>query len=420
MINKPILSNPNELNVRKIELHWQILIALVLSLLVGLTLPQYVGYVEWMGVVFLRALKMIVIPLIFASIVIGVAGLGKADNLGRLSLKIMAFYIFTSLVAIGTGLVLVNLTKPGVGADISGARAIEGLGERAESFWQTFINIIPENIFASISSKNPEFPAIIFFAFIFGFFATRVSDRYREPVLDFFSGVLEIMMKITMFVIKFSAIGIFGIVTVVVVNNASNLANLASNLAMFMLTVVAGLAIHSILTLPMLVRLLGRANPIRHFKAMTLPLLTAFSTATSSGTLPLTLKAVEENCGVSKNVSNFVLPLGATINMDGTALYQGVVALFLAQAYGLELTIVQQLIVLFTALLASIGTAGIPMGSLVTMYIIISAVGLPIEGLAIILVVDRPLDHMRTAVNVWSDSCAAVIIAKTEGEKLKV
>jgi proton glutamate symport protein len=406
--------------LKKLELHWQILIALVLSIIVGLTLPQYVDYISWLGTIFLRALKMIVIPLIFASIVTGVAGLGKADNLGRLSLKTMVYYIATSLIAIITGLFFVNLIKPGIGADISLARMIEGLEDKAGSFWDTFMNIIPENIFASMSAKSPEFPAIIFFAFIFGFFATRVSDRHREPVLDFFSGVLEIMMKITMFVIKFSPIGIFGIVTGVVVNNSGNLANLAGSLWWFMVTVVSGLLLHSVITLPLIVWFLAKSNPLKHFKAMALPLITAFSTATSSGTLPLTLKAVEENSGVSKNVSNFVLPLGATINMDGTALYQGVVALFLAQAYGIELTILQQFIVLFTALLASIGTAGIPMGSLVTMAIIISAVGLPIEGLAIILVVDRPLDHMRTAVNVWSDSCAAVIIAKSEGETLKV
>jgi len=406
--------------LKKLELHWQILIALVLSVIVGLTLPQYVNYVEWMGTLFLRALKMIVIPLIFASIVTGVAGLGSADNLGRLSLKTMVYYVLTSLLAIITGLFFVNLIKPGVGADISTARAIEGLEERAGSFWDTFLSIVPENIFESISSTPPEFPAIIFFAFIFGFFATRVSDRYREPVLGFFSGVLEIMMKITMFVIKFSPYGIFGIVTAVVVDNSGNLANLAGSLGWFMGTVIAGLVLHSVITLPLIIRFFAKANPVKHFKAMILPLITAFSTATSSGTLPLTLKAVEENSGVSKNVSNFVLPLGATINMDGTALYQGVVALFLAQAYGIELTILQQFIVLFTALLASIGTAGIPMGSLVTMAIIITAVGLPMEGLAIILVVDRPLDHMRTAVNVWSDSCAAVIIAKTEGETLKV
>jgi len=406
--------------LKKLELHWQILIALVLSLLVGLTIPQYVGYVEWMGTLFLRALRMIVIPLIFASIVTGVAGLGKAENLGRLSLKTMGYFISTSLIAIVTGLFFVNLIRPGVGADISSARAIEGVEERAGSVWDTFLNIIPENIFFSISSENPEFSAIIFFAFIFGFFATRVSDKFREPVLDFFSGVLEIMMKITMFVIKFSPFGIFGIVTVVVVNNSENLANLAGSLGLFMITVVVGLLLHSVVTLSVIVKYFGKANPLKHFKAMVLPLITAFSTATSSGTLPLTLKAVEENSGVSKNVSNFVLPLGATINMDGTALYQGVVALFLAQAYGIELTIFQQFIVLFTALLASIGTAGIPMGSLVTMAIIFSAVGLPLEGLAIILVVDRPLDHMRTAVNVWGDTCGAVIIAKTEGETLKV
>lgn len=404
--------------MKRIQLHWQILIALVLSIIFGLVFPELVKYVEWMGTIFLRALRMIIIPLIFSSIVSGVTGIGSAENLGRMSLKTISYYILTSIFAIATGLILVNLIKPGVGADLGLSEMLEGLDVSSDSFGMTLIKIIPTNIIDSMA--RGDLPAIIFFAIFFGFFTTKVSPVYRDPIVNFFNAIFEIMMKITLFVIKFTPLGIFGIVAALVADHSDNLLNVFGRLGIYMLTVILALTIHAFITLPLLLKFIGRVNPIKHIKGMSVPLLTAFSTSSSSATLPLTIEAVEFNSGVSNKTTSFVLPLGATINMDGTALYQCVAVLFIAQAYGVELTIVQQLMVMITALLASIGAAGIPMAGLVIMTVILSAVGLPLEGIGLILAVDRILDMFRTAVNVWSDSCGAVIIAKSEGETLKI
>lgn len=404
--------------MKKLQLHWQILIALILSVLFGMFFPQYVKYVEWMGTLFLRALRMIIVPLIFSSIVSGVTGIGSAQNLGRMSLKTISYYLLTSLFAIVTGLILVNIIKPGIGADLGFSKVVEDLAATRDSFGQTLLKIVPTNIVESMA--NGDLPAIIFFAIFFGFFATRVIPEYKEPVVTFFNAVFEIMMKITMFVIKFTPLGIFGIVSGIMAENAGNLLNIFGRMGAYMLTVIAALSIHAIITLPLLMRIIGNANPLKHARGMSVPLLTAFSTSSSSATLPLTMEAVEKNSGVSNKTSSFVLPLGATINMDGTALYQCIAVLFIAQAYGVDLSFLQQIIVIITTLLASIGAAGIPMAGLVIITVILSAVGLPLEGVGLILAVDRPLDMIRTSVNVWSDSCGAVIIAKSEGETLNV
>jgi len=227
------------------------------------------------------------------------------------------------------------------------------------------------------------------------------------------------MMKITMFIIKFTPIGIFGIV-VKVVADQDDLLNLISRMGLYMGTVLLALGIHAFITLPLIVKMIGKARPLKHFSNMSTPLLTAFSTSSSGATLPLTMTAVEENSGVSNKITSFTLPLGATINMDGTALYECVAALFIAQAYGVDLSVGQQVIVVITALLASIGAAGIPMAGLVMITVILTAVNLPLEGVGLILAVDRILDMFRTATNVWSDSCGAVVIAKSEGEVLNV
>jgi len=404
--------------VKKLQLHWQILIALVLGVLFGVTFPDLIKYVEWMGTLFLRALRMIIVPLIFSSIVSGVTGLGSGENLGRMTMKTIGYYLTTSLFAIFTGLILVNLIKPGVGADLGLSAVVEGLDVSRDSFGQTLLKIIPTNIVESMASG--DLPGIIFFAIIFGFFATRVAPAYRDPIVNFFNAIFEIMMKITMFVIKFTPYGVFGIVAALISDHSDNLLAIFGRMGIYMLTVIGALSIHAFITLPLIVRIIGKSNPVKHARGMSVPLLTAFSTSSSSATLPLTMEAVEFNSGVSNKTTSFVLPLGATINMDGTALYQCVAVLFIAQAYGVELTIIQQLVVILTALLASIGAAGIPMAGLVIITVILSAVGLPLEGVGLILAVDRILDMFRTAVNVWSDSCGAVVIAKSEGEILKV
>jgi proton glutamate symport protein len=405
----------------KIKLHWQILIALVLAILFGFFFPQDIQYVKWMGDMFLRGLKMIIVPLILTSIVTGVANIGDAQDLGKLGLKTIVYYITTSLFAILTGLLLVNFIQPGVGADLGFSKSIEGIDVSSQGLGNVLMKMVPTNIFQALASA--DMLAIIFFSILVGFFLMKIAKEYKDPLLNLFNGGFELMMKITSFVIKFTPLGIFGIVAAVVAEQAGDrqaLLDITQRLGMYMAAVLGGLFFHAFITLPVLLRLIGKVNPYKHFQAMTTPLLTAFSTSSSSATLPLTMDAVENNVGVSNKITSFVLPLGATVNMDGTALYECVAAMFIAQAYGIHLSFLSQIVVVFTALLASIGAAGIPMAGLVMITVILSAVGLPLEGVGLILAVDRILDMCRTTVNVWSDSCGSAIIAKTEGEELKV
>lgn len=402
----------------KLKLHWQILIALLIAILYGLFLTDYAYILTWMGDLFLRALKMIIVPLILTSIISGVTNITDTQNLGRLGLKTVVYYISTSLFAIITGLVLVNLIQPGVGADIGLKKEVPELAASSGNLWDIVLRMVPTNIFDALASA--DMLSIIFFSILFGFFITRIDSKPKELLTNFFNAGFEVMMKLTSFIIRFTPLGILGIVVGIVADHRDNLAVLLGSLGKYFVNVLIGLAIHAAITLPLILRAIGKVNPWKHFQALTTPLLTAFSTRSSSATLPLTIIAVEDNSGVSNKISSFILPLGATINMDGTALYECVAAMFIAQAYGIELTIIQQIIVVFTALLASIGAAGIPMAGLVMISVILSAVGLPLEGVGLILTVDPFLDMCRTTVNVWSDSCGAVTIAKTEGENLKV
>ena len=403
--------------MRKIQLHWQILIAFILAILYGIYFREHVNYVSWMGDIFLRALKMIIVPLVLSSIISGVANIGNAENLGRLGLKTMLYYIMTSIFAIMTGLFLVNIFKPGVGADLNLGQKVD-LEVTSDSLGDVLIRIIPDNIFLSFS-HNTQMLSVIFFAILFGFFITRTGKKSQQVMTDFFNAVFDVMMKLTLFIIKFTPLGIFGLVAEKIAGQ-DDLIGLMQSMGLYMLVVLMALFIHGVITLPLITRFIGKVNPLKHFNAVKTPLITAFSTSSSNATLPLTIQAVEENDGVSNKISSFTLPLGATINMDGTALYECVAVMFIAQAYGLELTIVQQVMVVVTALLASIGAAGIPMAGLVMITIILTVVGLPLEGVGLILAVDRFIDPFRTATNVWSDSCGAVVIAKSEGETLKV
>ena len=404
-----------------IPLHYQILITLIAGGFFGYFFPSATSYTNWIGDLFLRALNMIIIPLILTSIMTGVASVGSSGNLGRLGLKTMGFYIFSTLAAIITGFFLVTTIKPGVGAELGFTVPVTDISAASDSFGTTLIKIVPTNIFASLAEGNML--AIIFFAILFGYFITRVSEKPRLILMDFMNAALEVMMKITMFVIKFTPAGIFSITAKVIaqqIQMGNEISEVISRLGLYFITVLAGLLFHGLVTLPLSVRLLGRANPLKHLKNMATPLLTAFSTSSSNATLPLTMKAVEIEDGVSNKIASFTLPLGATVNMNGTALYECVAVMFIAQAYGIDLTFTQQIIVIFTALLAAIGAAGIPMAGLVMMAVVLNAVGLPLEGIGLILAVDRILDMFRTTINVYGDTCCAVIVARSEGETLKV
>jgi len=401
----------------KLKLHWQILLALILGAILGFLSRQF-GFSDFvldkvavLGTIFLRSLRMIIVPLIVSSIISGITSIGSSGDFGRLSLKTFSYYISTSLLAILVGLLMVNLIQPGVGAQLGFEKVPEELAANVEKIGDTLLGIIPTNPLASMV-RGDMLPTI-FFSLLFGYFITRAKEPYKKHLTDFFEGMFDVMMRMTHFIILFTPIGVFALIAKLIAQTGFEV---FAPMASYMLTVILALGIHALLTLPLLQYFIGGINPLLQFRAMTVPLMTAFSTASSSATLPLTLDAVENNAGVSNKVTSFVLPLGATINMDGTALYECVAAMFIAQVYGIELSFIQQIIVVFTALLASIGAAGVPMAGLVMITIILRAVGLPLEGVGLILAVDRILDMMRTSVNVWSDSSGAVIIAKTEGE----
>ncbi|WJW74493.1 dicarboxylate/amino acid:cation symporter [Thiohalobacter sp. IOR34] len=415
----------------RLKLHWQILIALVLAVLAGslsgrtgglLGVSFYAVY-EFLGTLFMNALKMLIVPLIMASIVSGVAGIGQGGALGRLGGKTLLYYATTSLMAILIGLLLVNLVQPGV-VDGQPARDLIGLsedssevaarveGKGAADVVEIFLRMVPPNIVAA--AAEGQMLGLIFFSLLFGYFLTRIGEPHAETLYSFWQGTFEVMMRITDWVMRFAPLGVFALVAKVV---ASTGLAAFQPLLVFFFTTLAALAVHFLIVLPLLLVLVARVNPLRHYRAMAPALLTAFSTASSSATLPITLDCVEKNAGVSNRTTSFVLPLGATVNMDGTALYECVAAMFIAQAYGLELGFAEQFLIVLVALLTSIGVAGIPAASLVAITIILAAIGLPAEAVGLILAVDRVLDMCRTSVNVFSDSCGAVIIGRLEGER---
>lgn len=417
--------------MRRLPLHWQILAALVLAVVAGSLTGEtaavfgvtFLQLFEFIGALFMNALKMLIVPLIVSSIITGVAGIGQSRDFGRLGARTVSYYFITSLIAILIGLALVNAIEPGrvdghpvrdqVGLTADGDAInakLEGRG--AGEIVNVILNMVPANIVAA--AADGQMLGLIFFSLLFGFFMTRIDSSYAAPVQSFWKGVFEIMLRITDWVMKFAPIGVFALVAKVVATTGFQA---FEPLLLFVLTVLAGLAVHFLIVLPALLLLVARVNPLRHYQAMAPALLTAFSTASSTATLPVTLDCMERRAGVSNRTSSFVLPLGATVNMDGTGLYECVAAMFIAQAYGVELSMAQQFTVVALALLTSIGVAGIPAASLVAITIILSAVGLPVEAVALILAVDRPLDMCRTAVNVYSDSVCTVIVARLEGEK---
>ena len=414
----------------KLALHWQILIAIILAAVAGslsgvdgtvFGLSLYSAY-DFVGTLFLNALKMIIVPLVMASIITGMASIGDGDDFGRLGIKTLLFYTASSIMAILVGLILVNIIEPGVtengdlAAKIAPSEAemeatmAKVSGKGAGDIAEVFIRMIPTNVVSA--AANGQMLGMIFFSLLFGLFLAKGDSPHKATVASFWQGVMDVMTEITMFVMKFAPIGVFGLVAKTV---ASTGFDAFVPMLLFFLTVSLGLAIHMCITMFIALKVVGRVKPQNHYKSMFPALLTAFSTASSSATLPLTMKRVEEVSGVPNKVGGFVLPLGATVNMDGTALYECVAAMFIAQVYGIDLSFTQQFIIVLTALLTSIGVAGIPAASLVAISVILGVIGLPLEGIGLLLITDRILDMMRTAVNVFSDSCAAVIIARSEG-----
>ena len=416
-----------EAKKKGLALHWQILIGIGLGIVTGILLckiapyEEWSKYIQWAGDIFLRGLRMIVIPLVFTSIALGVAGMGDSAALGRIAGKTLLYYIVTTAVAAAIGLTLVNIVKPGVGASLNLAEQVSSVSAKNVSFIDQIVAIVPSNIFESMA-KGDLLP-IIFFAVLFGFFMNKVSEKDAGVLRDLFTAVYAVIMKITFFIIRLAPIGVFAIVANVVGKQADNpqaLLSMAGSLGVFVLVVWSGLLIQGLVVLPSLVRVLGRANPWRHIAKMSTALLTAFSTCSSGAALPINIRDSQEKCGISNKIASFVLPLGSTINMNGTALYECVTAIFIAQAYGIDLSLAQQVMIIFTALLAAIGTAGIPMAGMVMLTIVLTAVGLPLEGIGLVLAVEQLCDMPRTCINTYGDSCGAVIIARSEGEQLTI
>ena len=411
----------------KLKLHWQVLIAMVLGCILGMGFkffessinigPLY-QLITLLGIVFVRLLKMIMVPLIFTSIILGVSSIGSGKKVGRIGIKTLVYYLCTSLLAIITGLLLSNLIKPGLGANIiQNTNFDPSKIQTPGSTLDILIRMIPTNPFQALASG--DMLGIIFFAIFFGIVLNMVNDNHSNLLKDIIESLFNVIMKITQLIISLAPIGVLGLMTKTVYTSGLGI---FLNLAKYMFTITLGLSIHLFITLPLIILIFVKVNPLVHFKAMVSAMLTAFSTSSSSATLPVTIKCVKENAGVSNEVASFVLPMGATVNMDGTALYECAGVLFIAQALGVSMGIDQQLIIVITALLASIGAAGIPSAGLVMIFIVTSAVGLTDPQVGIIvgamLAIDRPLDMLRTMVNVTSDSIGAAVIAKSEGEQL--
>ncbi len=374
--------------------------------------------ISWIGQLFIKLLKMIIVPLVLTSIISGVASVGGKAGLGRLFGKTLGYYVLTSFFAVIMGLVLTNILRPGVGADIGGAEIQElPTLTGVTSPVQLILDIVPENIVAAAAEM--KMLSLIFFSIVLGISIASLPENHRKTLLGGIGSAFEAMMKLTSGIIRLVApIGVFSLIATLV--GTTGLASFKA-LGLYALVLFIGLTLHLCLTLPLLLKVLGGINPLVHFKNMVEPMLMAFSTSSSAATLPVTINAMQNKVGASNRVTSFVLPMGATVNMDGTALYECAGVMFIAQVMGVAMGLEQQLLIVITALLASIGAAAVPSAGLVVIFIVLEAVNLTGPQVALIvgamLAIDRPLDMYRTVVNVFSDSCGAAIIARSEGEK---
>jgi proton glutamate symport protein len=377
---------------------------------------------DTVGTMFINLLKMLIVPLILASVITGVASLGSGPDLGRLGGKTLGFYVLTTLIAVLIALMLVNFIEPGVidGEPQRHALALtKDAGEvtanvksRADaSALDSIKSIVPANMVDA--ALNTKMIGLVLFSILFGFFLARIEQPYRDNVYGFWQGMFQIMMRMTGFVMFLAPIGVFALIAKVVAMSGFAAGH---SLILFVVSVLGGLLLYGFVALPVLLALVARVNPWRIYPAMAPALLTAFSTASSSATLPLSLECLEQRAKVSPRIAGFVMPLGASMNHAGSALYECAAAMFIAQAYGLHLSFATQFTVVILALVTSMGMAGIPAASLVGIAVILAAVGLPAEAIGVLLVFDRILDMCRTAINVLADAACTVIVARLEGE----
>lgn len=399
--------------MKKMQLTTKIFIGLALGIVLGIILqpnPAIANnFIKPFGTLFLNLIKLVIVPLVFSSLVVGACSMDDVRKLGRIGGKTVAYYLFTTAFAVTIGLILANVTNVGGGYTIPiDAKAPEIAA--APNIVDTLLNIIPSNPLKALVDGNML--QVISFALIIGAGIIGIGEKGKN-LQSFFDSFAEVMYKIIAVIMEFAPIGVFALITpVVAVNGPAVLLPLLK----LIIVVYVGCALHAILTYSLTVWGFAKVTPLQFFKGVAPAMIFAFTTASSSATLPINMKRTEENLGVPKSICSFTLPLGATINMDGTAIYQGICAFFIAQIYGIDLPISAQLTIILTATLASIGTAGVPGAGMIMLGMVLHSVGLPIEGIAIIAGVDRILDMMRTMINVTGDSACSVVVAATEGE----
>ena len=411
---------------------WKVLVAIVLAIIVGswsgtektvLSINLYSVF-DVLGSLFINALTLIVVPLVSSSIISGVAKIGNESSFKRLGLKTFTFYIGTSIIAVLIGLAFVNIFNPGV--TVSGepilASSVTELTQLEEniltgqgpSFVRVIMQVVPSNVVEAFSKGNML--GLIFFSILFGYAISKIPEKHSSMLVNFFQSIFQVMIQITHLIMILLPYGVFFLVAKAFATTTHGF----SGLGYFFLSSMSGLVVFMFIGLPLLIRIIGKVNPWQFFKDMFPALITAFSTSSSSASLPATLDCIEKKSGVSNRIASLVIPLGASINMSGSALYDVVAAMFVIQAYGLDLSFSTQFLVAFLALLTSIGVAGVPSGSLVAIIVILKTVGLPLEGIGLFIAIDRILDMCRTTVNVFSDSTCALLVARTEGEKTKL
>jgi Na+/H+-dicarboxylate symporter len=417
--------------MKKLALHWQILLGMVIGVLVGLLMTQVQGgkeivqdWIKPFGKIFINALKLIAVPLILASLIKGVSDLKDISKLSKMGGRTIGIYIVTTVIAVSIGLVLVNVIKPGNSISDETRQELvsnysgdtikykdEAAKQQESGPLQALVDIVPENIFGA-ASENKNMLQVIFFALIFGIGLILIPEEKSKPVKDFFDGFNEVILKIIDLIMLAAPYGVFALLAALVVESPS--IDLFKALVWYSFTVVLGLLL-MISFYNLVVWIVVKKNPSTFLRGISPAQLLAFSTSSSAATLPVTMERVTEHLGVDEEVSSFVLPIGATINMDGTSLYQAVAAVFIAQAFGMDLTLGVQLGIIVTATLASIGSAAVPGAGMVMLVIVLGQAGIPEAGLALIFAIDRPLDMLRTTVNVTGDASVSMLVAKSLG-----
>lgn len=424
---------------KKIPLHTQIIAGLILGLVFGLVIikfgidPEFtINFIKPIGTVFINSLKMIAVPLVFASLVIGVANLGDISKLSRIGGKTIFAYLITTIIAITIGLLLVNIIKPGDSLpqetreslmslydDAVGTKAEKAAEVSSQGPLQPLIEIVPENI-VKAAADNSSMLQVVFFAIIVGISLLQISKEKAKNFINFFDAFNDVIIKIVEYIMMIAPYGVFALMASLIVeiagDNPDSAVELLLALLKYTLVVLGGLILIIVGIYSVILKSFTKIKFMDFIKALRPAMLLGFSTSSSSATLPVTMKLVEEELGVSEEVSSFVLPLGATINMNGTSLYQAVAAVFIAQALGMDLTISQQLTIVLTATLAAIGSAGVPGAGLIMLIIVLEAIGVPGAGVALIIAPDRILDMFRTVVNITGDATVCVAVASTEGE----